>query len=201
MQLNNAREAWHSAYYTPTDSVTHACIIMARLGRLIQTTVKQRHAAFAVHQALAGRIQSTISQLPPDVRNFGHHLYSPLAEDDEREQAEALVFYVATQRYKSEKRMTRAKYERARYVAAGVLYRYRRMNQGGQSSAPDPLASPEAFRRWLFDQYGVRLVADRWSREWVEFVGICFEVCDELDRAALGPVGRTLRALKKEVAA
>jgi hypothetical protein len=134
-----------------------------------------------------------IDTLPAHIRAFGHWLYNPLADDDLREVAELLVYASA---YAGSPRMTANKAERSRYVAAGVVHRYRRMNQGGQGALADPLESPEAFRRWLLDVYGVALASSAWGRDWQPFVGLCFAACDAADRQALEPVGRVLATLK-----
>lgn len=193
MNLNSARAAWHDAYHTSRDSIAAVGIDRARWGAAIQLSQFDARSGRAANQALAGWVQSAIATLPAHVQEFGHWLYSPLAGDDQRDTAEALVFAHA---YKASARMTAAKAERARYVAAGVLFRYRRINQGGQGAAPDPLPSAEAFRRWVLDWYGVNLNSSAWRREWAPFVAQCFAACDAMDRAALAPVGRLLAKLK-----
>ncbi|MCY1340608.1 hypothetical protein D9M68_202460 [compost metagenome] len=195
MRLNSAREAWHQAYYQPWDSVMTHVLEMAQLEASVQKTEKQRGAGHAAHQALAAHIQYAIDRkLPGYVRAFGHWMYSPLANDDHRETAEAAVMLFAYDRHG---RMTAKKAERARYVAAGVLYRYRRMHQGGQSSMPDPLAAPEAFRGWLLGEYGIKLSSEQWGREWGGFVQHCFDVCNDIDKQALGPVAAIIAEMKE----
>ena len=76
------------------------------------------------------------------------------------------------------------------------MFRYRRMHQGGQSSAQDPFASPEWFKRWIDETYGVVLPSCAWARDWEPFVQICFEVCEDLDRRALSPVAAAIYEMK-----
>lgn len=192
MKLNSARLAWHDCYYSPGDSLAAFAIERARLGGAVQLSEFDGRTSRAVHQAIAGRIQQAINTLPRYVAAFGHWMYNPLAEDDHREMAEAVVFVRA---YDRVERMTRKKWEKARYVAMGVLYRYRRMHQGGQSANIDPLGKPEMFRDWLEAMYGVRIRSEAWSREWAGFVGFCFEACDDLDREALAPVSAVIRVM------
>lgn len=192
MKLISARQAWHDAYYQPWDSVMSVAAEWAKLGASVQTTCKSINASHAAHQALAGMVQSAIGTLPDALQAFGHHLYSPIATDDDRELAEDAVFVLAMQ---GQSRMTAAKLDRAGYVVKGVLYRYRRMNQGGQGGNPDPLEKPESFRAWLFDWYGVRLASENWSREWDSFVEACFKACNELDREALRPIAMAIENL------
>lgn len=194
MRLNTARQAWHDCFYQPWDSVMSCAIEWARLGAAVQTTEKGITAGHAAHQALAGQIQRAIDTLPGYVRAFGHWLYNPLACDDHRETAEHAVFLFA---YDRMERMTAKKAERARYVAMGVLYRYRRMHQGGQSSSADPLLSPEAFRGWLDGEYGVKLSSEQWGREWTPFIQHCFDVCNDIDKEALRPVSACLGVMKE----
>lgn len=192
MKLNSARLAWHDCYYTRGDSLAAFVIERARLGGAVQLSEFDGRTARAVHQAIAGRIQQAIGTLPRYVREFGNWMYSPQADDDQRETAEAAVFVRA---YTKTGRMTAKKAEKARYVARGVLYRYRRMHQGGQSSSIDPLIKPEDFRQWLDDEYGITLASEAWAREWAGFVGYCFEACDDLDREALSPVSAVIRVM------
>ncbi|MCY1551838.1 hypothetical protein D9M68_881960 [compost metagenome] len=100
-----------------------------------------------------------------------------------------MVFELA---YSRGERMYAKKFERARHVAAGVLYRYRRMHQGGQSEAPDPLLSAESFRIWLFGVHEVTLDSRNWAREWEPFIDACFLACDDLDKKALVPVSNVI---------
>lgn len=193
MRLNSARQAWHDAHYQPWDSVMAHAMELAKLGNAVQKTERNGATARAAHQAIAGRVQGAIHSLPGYVAAFGHHLYNPLATNDQRETAEAAVAVYAYDRHG---RMTAKKAERAKYVAAGVLHRYRRMNQGGQGAMPDHLVAPEAFRAWLDDEYGVRLASESWDREWGGFIRLCFDVCNDIDRRALGPVAAVIEQMK-----
>lgn len=193
MRIISARQAWHDAHYQPWDSVMSVAADWAKLGTAVQTTAKAVNANHAAHQALAGRVQAAIATLPLCLQAFGHHMYSPLATDADREDAEGAVFALAM---KGQPRMTARKHERAEYVAKGVLLRYRTMNQGGMGQNLDPLDKPEAFRKWLLDVYGVELASAAWEREWGGFVEACFDACNKLDRAALAPVSRVVEALQ-----
>ncbi|UVL59222.1 hypothetical protein LOY54_14255 [Pseudomonas sp. B21-032] len=194
MQLNSARQAWHDCLYTAWDSQGSFIEQLGLLGAMVQTTEKQRSASHAVHQALAGRVQSAIGKLHSQVRAFGNFMYAPACSDDDRETAEEVVFNNALAR---SGRMTAAKRERCEYVAKGVMFRYRRMHQGGQSSCEDPFASPEWFKKWIDDVYGVSLPSCAWARDWEPFVEICFEVCEDIDKEALSPIGAVLYEMKE----
>lgn len=226
MKLNSARIAWHDAFYQPWDSVMAGAIDRGSLGIVeaggwverklvehnsngekvklsqwvfvpgVQQTRPERDISTgrAVHQALAAPIQKAIASLPLRLQAFGHHMYGPGTEDDIREQAEELVFYLA---YSRGERMYAKKFERARYVAAGVLERYRRMHQGGQSAMPDPIPSPEAFRAFLLARHEVAIDSRNWAREWEPFVEACFLACDDLDKEALIPVSSMLSVMRE----
>lgn len=146
MQLNSARQAWHDCLYTAWDSQGAFIEQLGLLGAMVQTTDKQRSASHAVHQALAGRVQSAIGKLHSQVRSFGNFMYNPRLDDDTRETAEEVIFSLVQSK---SPRMTAAKREKLEYVVKGVMTRYRYMHQGGQSANDDPLASPEGFRAWL----------------------------------------------------
>src|SRR5690554_893283 len=193
MRITTARAAWHDAYYQPWDSVMAVAADWAKLGTSVQTTAKAVTANHAAHQALAGRVQAAIAALPVCLQAFGHHMYSPIATDADREVAEDAVFALAM---KGQPRMTARKYERAEYVAKGVLLRYRTMNQGGMGQNPDPLDKPDAFRKWLLEVYGVELASTAWERERRGFVEAFFDACDKVDRAALAAVSRVVEALQ-----
>ena len=193
MRIISARQAWHDCFYQPWDSVMSVAADWAKLGASVQTTAKAVTANHAAHQALAGRVQAAIATLPPCLQAFGHHMYSPIATDADREVAEDAVFALSMQ---GQPRMTARKHERAECVAKGVLLRYRTMNQGGMGQNLDPLDKPEAFRKWLLDVYGIELASTAWEREWGGFVEACFDACNKLDRASLAPVSRVVEALQ-----
>lgn len=193
MRIISARQAWHDAYYQPWDSVMSVAADWAKLGTSVQTTAKAVTANHAAHQALAGRVQAAIATLPACLQAFGHHMYSPLATDADREVAEDSVFARAVSRASP---MREAKYRVAEYVAKGVLYRYRAINQGGMGQNPDRYEGPASFVKMLKETYGIELLEKNWSRDWRDFAEACFVACNELDRAALRPVAMTLEALK-----
>lgn len=193
MKLNSARQAWHDCYHQSWDSVMAVAVEWAKLGTSVQTTDRGITAGQAAHQALAGRVQLAIDTLQPRFKAFGNYLYSPIATIDDRETAEFMIWeWVMQRQNEAGVRMTAAKAERTIYVSSGVLYRYRRMNQGGQGSMPDPLESPEGFRAALYDTYGVKLDSRNWERDWQPFIEACFGVCNDIDRQALWPVAGAL---------
>lgn len=193
MQLNSARQAWHDCLYTAWDSQGSFIENLGLLGAMVQTTQKQRKASHAAHQALAGGVQAAIGTLSEPLRAFGSWMYNPVENDDDREQAEELVFVAA---YNAGPKMYAKKFEKARTVAAGVLYRYRRLHQGGQSEGIDPCPAPEVFRAWLLAIHGLELSSEQWGREWEGFIDACFAACSDLDRDALVPVSRVLKEMK-----
>lgn len=193
MKLNSARQAWHDAYYQPWDSQGAFIEQLGLLGAMVQRTERVRSASHAAHQALAGQVQAAVGGLHSQLRAFGTYMYAPRCDEDTREAAEEAVFNLAVSK---SPRMTAAKRERCLYVAKGVMHRYRRMHQGGQSSTPDPLATPEAFKNWLEDWHGVRLPSCAWARDWEPFVQACFEACEDIDKRALSPVAAVIYQMK-----
>jgi hypothetical protein len=191
MKLFGARQAWHDCNYNPAPGQTSDVV---ELGVVVQATERGPTANHAVHGALAGHIQSAIAKLHAQLRAFGNAMYTPEPTDDDREEAEEAVFNLA---YSRIERMTGSKRERAEYVAKGVFRRYRYMNQGGQSSNPDPLISPEVFRKWMEVEYGIKLASSAWSREWVPFIQFCFDACQDIDRKALSPIGGVIYRIKE----
>lgn len=194
MRLTTARAAWHDSSYAMTRGGLSGLAERAMLGVAVQTTDRGNTADHAVHAALAGMIQSVIARLHPQIRVFGEYMYSALEDDAIREAAEEIVFFGAMSKAR---RMTEAKRERARYVAQGVAFRYRYMHQGGQSANEDPLGKPEAFRAWLYGEYGVRLESTNWARDWEGFIDDCFQCCEDLDRRALSPVAAVIYEAKE----
>lgn len=194
MKLNSARQAWHDCTYTPWDSQGVFIEQLGLLGTMVQTTEKQRKASHAVHQAIAGRVQSAIGKLHSQVRAFGNFMYSPRLDADTKEAAEDAIFNLVQGK---SPRMTAAKREKLEYVVRGVMTRYRYMHQGGQSANSDPLEAPEAFRAWLDAHYGVRLESANWDRDWGGFVRLIFECCEDVDRMALGPVAAAIYEMRE----
>ena len=195
MRLRSARQAWHDSTYSATRGGLSGLADRAALGVAVQTTDRGNTADHAVHAALAGMIQSVIAKLHPQIRAFGEFMYSALQDDAVREAAEDVVFAAAMSK---SRRMTEARRDRAYYVVKGVMFRYRYMHQGGQSTNADPIAKPEAFRAWLYAEYGVRLESTAWAREWEPFIQLCFECCEDLDRMALSPVAAVIYRAKED---
>lgn len=193
MQLNSARQAWHDCTYTAWDSQGAFIEQLGLLGAMVQTTDKQRSAGHAVHQALAGRVQSAIGKLTAHVKAFGNFMYSPRLDVDTKETAEESVFIMVMQR---SPRMTAAKREKLEYVVKGVMARYRYMHQGGQSANADPLESPEGFRAWLNAHYGIKLESANWERDWGSYVRLTFDCCEDVDKMALSPVAAAIYEMK-----
>ncbi len=198
MRLNSARAAWHDCYYTRWDNAGSHVEQLGRLGCSVQKTERAVNATHAMHSALAGYIQRAISSLPAQYIAFGNHMYSPLGNhaerDDLREAVEDLVFLTVIQGLPA---ITAKKREKAGYVCAAVLMRYRRMHQGGQSEGIDPLPTAESFRNYLSEERGVELDSRNWEREWGEFINLCFNACDDFDKTALAPVARVIYELKE----
>lgn len=163
---------------------------------------KRKSTAVAIEGALRGRIQSAIGGLPSHLRAFGNFIYHPELFKDENT-CEAVAEVVFRKAYESNgERMYAKKMEKARFVAEGVLRRYRQRHQGGQSEGLDRIGlyatdKPEGFRAWLLDERGVKLDARNWEREWEGFIQACFDVCNDLDAKALSPVARCIRLIKE----
>lgn len=194
MQLNSARQAWHDCFYVAWDSQGAFIEQLGLLGAMVQSTERQRHAGHAVHQALAGRVQSAIGKLPAHLRDFGQFMYAPRLDADTKENAEERVFVMVQQR---SPRMTAAKRDKLEYVVKGVMARYRYMHQGGQSANDDPLESPEGFRAWMVAHYDVKLESVRWEREWGGYVRLIFDCCEDLDKDALSPVAAVIYEMRR----
>jgi len=194
MNLNSARAAWHDALYTPWDSQGAHVEQIGLLGCSVQKTEKSVNSRHAMHQSLSARIQHAIATLPAHLQAFGNYMYSPLAGDDEKEEAEERVLHLA---YSLSPKMTARKFEKARHVAQAILIRYRRLHQGGQSAGVDPLPTVEKMRLWILAEFGVALVGDQWARDWGDFVERCFDACNQLDKAALAPISRAISMMKE----
>jgi len=193
INLNSARAAWHDALYTPWDSQGAHVEQIGLLGCSVQKTEKSVNSRHAMHQSISARIQHAIDTLPAHLKAFGNFMYSPIATVDDKEDADDALFMLA---YRMGPKMYAKKFEKARLVAQGVLHRYRRMHQGGQSEGFDPCPSPEAFRSWLLSVLGLELSSEQWTREWESFIQACFNACNDLDKAALVPVSLAIKEMK-----
>nr|WP_019365274.1 hypothetical protein [Pseudomonas luteola] len=166
---------------------------------------KRKSTAVAIEGALRGRIQSAIGGLPLHLRAFGDAMYHPTLFND-ADTVEATSEVVFRMAYMKGDKMYAKKMEKARYVAAGIFRRYRQRHQGGQSEGGDQigryhsLEKPEFFRDFLLNEYGVKLASENWAREWEGFIQACFDVCNDLDKAALGPVAQCISLMKAEAA-
>ncbi|MGP3789786.1 hypothetical protein [Pseudomonas sp. B392_1p] len=190
MRLRSARQAWHDSFYQVGRCTLEALVDRAMWGR-VQFTELDRSLEQIEHQVLAGKFQHAISGLPVPLQRFGHHLYAPEVCTRESnlwlETAHELVWLSWGKR----DQLSEEKQQAAYWVARGVLFRYRRMVQGGMGN-PDPLEAPRLFRAWLQEQHSVTLDRRNWSREWGWIVQELFRVCDRLDWQALRPVAEVL---------
>jgi len=193
MKLNSARLAWHDALYTPWDSQGSHVEQIGLLGCSVQKTEKSVNSQHAMQQAMSAHIQHAIATLTPSLRAFGNYMYSPIATNDDSDDAHDALFMAA---YAMGPKMYAKKFEKARLVAAGILFRYRRMHQGGQSEGVDPCPTPESFRGWLLNVLGLDLDSRNWEREWQDFVQACFNACNDLDKQALIPVSLAIKIMK-----
>ncbi len=194
MHLNSARAAWHDALYTPWDSQGSHVEQIGLLGCSVQKTAKAVNSRHAMHQSISARIQRAIATLPAHLQAFGNHMYSPLSNIDEQEEAEERVLHIA---YAAGPKMTARKFEKARYVARVVMLRYKRLHQGGQSEGIDPFPTAERMRVHILENSGVKLVGDQWARDWGDFVERCFDACSQLDKAALVPVSKAISVMRE----
>ncbi|WP_263264049.1 hypothetical protein [Pseudomonas sp. RIT-PI-S] len=193
MKLNSARQAWHDCAYNPSRGGLSGLAERSVLGTAVQTTDRGVTADHAMHNTLAGWVQSAIAKLHPQVQVFGEFMYGARSCDDIREAAEEVIFRMVQAK---SPRMTAAKREKLEWVVKGVMRRYRYMHQGGQSANADPLAKPEAFRAWLWEEFGVQLESTNWDRDWGSAVTLIFECCEDLDRLALSPVAAVIYKMK-----
>jgi len=190
MRLQSSRQAWHDCFYQRGACTLETLVDRAFWGQ-IQLTQIDRSLDRIAHQALAGRFQAAIASLPIELQHFGNSLYAPESCTRQsnlwQEAAHELVWLSWGKRVE----LNEEKANQAYWVAAGVLYRYRRMVQGGMGN-PDPLEAPRQFRAWLQDSFGVILDRRNWTREWGWIVQQLFGECDRLDRAALLPLSAVL---------
>lgn len=166
---------------------------------------KRKSTAVAIEGALRGRIQSAIGGLPLHLRAFGNAMYHPTLFND-ADTVEATSEVVFRMAYMKGDKMYAKKMEKARFVAAGIFRRYRQRHQGGQSEGSDQIGryhsldKPEFFRDFLLNEYGVKLASENWNSQWAAFIQNCFDVCNDLDKAALAPVAQCISLMKAEAA-
>lgn len=190
MRLQSTRQAWHDCFYSRGACTLEALVDRAFWGQ-IQFTKIDRSLDHIAHQALAGRFQAAIASLPVELQHFGHYLYAPEISARQSNQWQETAHELVWLSWGKREQLSEEKARQAYWVAAGVLYRYRRMVQGGMGN-PDPLEAPRQFRAWLQDSFGVILDRRNWTREWGWIVQQLFGECDRLDRAALLPLAAVL---------
>lgn len=190
MRLMSARQAWHDCLYQGGNTMLENLVDRACWGQ-VQFSERDNSLNQIAHQALAGRFQAAIASLPLELQCFGHNLYAPEVSTRQTnawlDVAHELVWVSWAKREKLDEEKAR----RAYWVAAGVLYRYRKMVQGGMGN-PDPLERPILFRAWLHDRHGVLLDRRNWSREWGWVIQDLFRVVGRLDAQALRPLSAVL---------
>lgn len=199
MRLQSSRQAWHDCFYSRGACTLEALVDRAFWGQ-IQFTEIDRSLDRIAHQALAGRFQAAIASLPVELQHFGHNLYAPEVSARQSNQWQETALELVWLSWGKRDQLSEEKARQAYWVAAGVLYRYRRMVQGGMGN-PDPLEAPRQFRAWLQDSFGVILDRRNWTREWGWIVQQLFRECDRLDRVALAPLAVVLDQEQRTYAA
>lgn len=200
MKIDSARQAWHDCTYNQSASGLGRLEQILLLGRTVQTSACPVNANAAVHAAMSGWVQLAIAQLPLPLQAFGNYMYSPVLEAtctaSTCKAAEAVVLDAVLA---LAPRMTAAKREKLELVVKGVMRRYRHMHQGGQSSASDPCATAEQFRRWLSDHYDMRLASSNWARNWGTLERLIFDCCADIDQRALATVSAAIQLMNEDI--
>ncbi|MBD9415911.1 hypothetical protein IB234_15215 [Pseudomonas sp. PDM16] len=191
MRLISARQAWHDCMYQGGITMLENLVDRSVYGQ-VQFSEFDNSLNQIAHQALAGRFQAAIASLPVELQCFGHNLYAPEVSTIVSNNWEEVALALLWESWWKREQLAEEKQREAYWVASGVLYRYRRMVQGGMGN-PDPLESPRLFRGWLQDRHGLILDRRNWSREWGWIVQELFRVCDMLDRRALQPLSVVLQ--------
>ncbi|MGP9826881.1 hypothetical protein ACT048_20625 [Ectopseudomonas khazarica] len=191
MRLMSARQAWHDCLYQGGNTMLENLVERACWGQ-VQFSERDNSLNQIAHQALAGRFQAAIASLPLELQCFGHNLYAPEVSVRVSNNWHDIAHALLWESWGKREQLDEEKARRAYWVVAGVLYRYRKMVQGGMGN-PDPLDQPRLFRAWLQDRHGVVLDRRNWSREWGWIVQEVFRVCDSLDRESLQPLCNVLQ--------
>lgn len=191
MRLISARQAWHDCMYQGGSTMLENLVDRSVWGQVQFSEIDNSLHCIA-HQALAGRFQHAIASLPLELQCFGHNLYAPELSTPQSNHWLEVAHALLWESWAKHAELAEEKQRQAYWVAAGVLYRYRFMVQGGMGN-PDPLEEPRLFRGWLRDRHGVILDRRNWSREWGWIVLEMFEACDRLDRQALAPLAVVLK--------
>lgn len=186
MRLISARQAWHDCMYQGGTTMLENLVDRSVWGQVQFSEIDNSLQQIA-HQALSGRFQHAIASLPAGLQCFGHNLYAPEVSTRLSNHWSEVGHALLWESWDKREELAEEKQRQAQWVAAGVLYRYRFMVQGGMGN-PDPLEQPRLFRAWLQDRYGVILDRRNWSREWGWIVQELFRVCDGLDRDTLRPL-------------
>lgn len=165
MRLMSARQAWHDCFYQGGRCALETFVERACWGQ-VQLSEVARSLHIIGHQALAGWLQAAIASLPWMLQSFGRYLHAPEVSTLQSNAWAEVAHELVWSSWEGRHRLGEEKAHAARWVVAGVLYRYRVRGQG-RMGGPDPLESPRHFRAWLQDRHSVYLDRRNWAREWV----------------------------------
>lgn len=144
-----------------------------------------------MHQALAGRVQYAISCLPEIHRRFGMMMYAPInfvRVEDIEVPADWILNKVASYYLDRKKPLSNHKYELLPFLVRAMLTRHRSL----VTQSKDPFYSTKALRDHLHDEFGVRIDAQDFTRNYGDLIKRVMSEVDRLDRICLVPASRVV---------
>ena len=201
MRYATARQMVFDAYRAGRGSVIAAAIDRARIGAEIQETVRDQNWCI-VHGLEAGAVISRVEALAPHMRDLVLVCFGPYTQDElmDRRESVALALYraflVAGRRLPGQGKSgppAAATVEQLRALCQAALYHH------SQTTWPyrrQGLSTPQAVRRWMWEECGVNLEG-RWSNAGrVDWDSVWAWLCARLDdweASGLAPVSALAR--------
>lgn len=210
MQLLSARQCWHDCFYTPANSTLQSSIEQATLGILSRPSSavsgdwkKTKVGAGAdfgghrddtgtlQHRIAAGLVQAAIGTLPEKLQQFGHVMYAPVnfISADYVENAIEMVARQAILQLGDAGELFHADIEVVEALALAQILRHRAL----MMRQPDPFPSVKALRDFCWDERGVRIDAQNFSRRWAGVIDSLRSRIDFVDMLALQPVAEVIK--------
>ena len=210
MKLISSRQAWHDAFYLAADSTLEGARQTLELGITpasgygLSGGWKKTKAGSGnngayrdltgvlMHRAVAGRIQSAISYLPEVYRRFGMVMYAPpsfIVVEDVEVVRDWLASRIAAHFVDIEKPLSNKNFELLPLFIQAMLMRHREL----VANRPDPFQKNAKLRRFMFDEYGVKIPPENFWRNYGALIEQIQKQIDRLDQQCLVPVAKVIK--------
>lgn len=214
MQFISARQAWHDAFDNSADSTLASGLEARKLGVIARSSgamsgnwKKTKEGSTdngkfrddsgkQIHRARAGLVQCAITRLPERLRRFGMYLYAPVSfiTIEDGEEAVAAVYQAVYKQWFSNlpEKPNHSKYQDTLEVLPFLIRAFLMRHKQITTFHKDPFVKPKELRTYLYQEYGVEISPQNFTRDWGKVIDLIKTEIDRLDKASLVPVSKVV---------